>query len=65
MTAIIVQALTTWHGLFQQYSKQRLLPPVVCSIVEDMALAMPDLAQGEAPWSPLDDAPETDSALVH
>ncbi|CAL5228464.1 g11604 [Coccomyxa viridis] len=53
------QAFSAWHGLIQEYSKQPLLPPTVCSIVEDMAIALPDLAQGEAPWSPLDDQPET------
>ena len=57
-TGIIMQAFTAWHGLIQQYSRQPLLPPTVCSIVEDMALALPDLAEGEAPWSPLDDDPE-------
>ncbi len=59
MTGITLQAFSAWHGLIQEYSKQPLLPPTVCSIVEDMAIALPDLAQGEAPWSPLDDQPET------
>ena len=34
---------------------------VVCSIVEDMALALPELAQGEPVWSPFDDSPEEES----
>ena len=59
-----MQAFTVWHGLLQQYSKQPLLPPVVCSIVEDMALALPDVAQGEAPWSPLDNDVESDGKAI-
>ncbi len=59
MTGINAQAFRTWHGLIQQYSKQPLLPATVCSMVEDMAITLPDLAQGEAPWSPLDDYAET------
>ena len=34
---------------------------MVCSIVEDMALALPELAQGEPVWSPFDDSPEEES----
>lgn len=56
-----MQALSTWHSLIQQYSRQPLLSPVVCNVVEDMALALPDLAQGEAAWSPLDDIEKTDA----
>ena len=58
-TSMTMQAFTAWHGLVEQYSRQPLVPSTVCSIVEDMALVLPDLAQGEAPWSPLDDHPET------
>ena len=34
---------------------------MVCSVVEDMALALPELAQGEPVWSPFDDSPEDES----
>ena len=55
-----LQALKSWHSLFGHYAREPLQPHVVCSIVEDMALALPYLAQGEPVWSPFDDPPEVE-----
>ena len=57
--------MSTWHNLMQRHSTQPLQSPVVCKIVEEMALALPDVAQGEPAWSPLDDTGETDSDQQH
>lgn len=47
----LMQAFRTWQSLVKKYGQVQLLPPTVCSAIEDTALALPDLASGEPAWS--------------